>query len=288
MEIGFLAAFLGGVLALLSPCSALLLPAFLAATVRTKLGLLAHAGVFYLGLLLTLVPFGLGLGAFGSLLLDHRELLVGATAVILVVLGILQVLGRGFDVSRLLPGAQTLRERAAVGSGLARTLLLGAAGGVAGFCAGPILGAILTLAMGQASPVVSGVLMAMYGAGMVLPLTLIAAVWQHRPDRTRALLRGREFTLGGLRLHTTSVLTGVLLIVVGVLFWRTNGLLDVPSLVPTGVQARLQELGASVTGPVLDVLFVLALAAVVLGLWHLARRRSVAADDAPPQGEREP
>lgn len=56
MEIGLLAALLGGALALLSPCGALLLPAFFAATVGSRGTLLAHAAVFYLGMALLLVP----------------------------------------------------------------------------------------------------------------------------------------------------------------------------------------------------------------------------------------
>ena len=55
-DVGYLAAFLGGLLALLSPCSALLLPSFFAYAFTGRGRLLAHTGVFYLGLAATLVP----------------------------------------------------------------------------------------------------------------------------------------------------------------------------------------------------------------------------------------
>ena len=151
MEIGFLTAFLGGMLALLSPCSALLLPAFFASTVGAKLQLLMHGAVFYAGLVLTLVPFGLGLGALGALLVSERGLIIAVTSIVLVLLGIAQVFGFGFDLSRIIPGASRVQQNASNRTGLLRTLLLGAVGGVAGFCAGPILGAILTLALAQAT-----------------------------------------------------------------------------------------------------------------------------------------
>ncbi|HSL37639.1 MAG TPA: cytochrome c biogenesis protein CcdA, partial [Arthrobacter sp.] len=66
MDIGYAGAFLGGVLTLLSPCSALLLPAFFAYAFSTKSRLVARTGLFYLGLLSTLVPLGIFAGVLGS------------------------------------------------------------------------------------------------------------------------------------------------------------------------------------------------------------------------------
>src|SRR5699024_3208136 len=131
-------------------------------------------------------------------------------------LGIAQLLGFGFDPARLMPGADRLQSRTASATGLVKTLLLGAAGGVAGFCAGPILGAVLTLAAARGDAVGAGGLLAVYGAGMVLPLLLIAALWQKLGTRGRSALRGRTFTVLGRELHTTSALTGLLIIVVGI------------------------------------------------------------------------
>src|SRR5699024_363066 len=203
MEVGLLTAFLGGALALLSPCGALLLPGFFASTVTTRAALLPHALVFYLGLAVTLVPLGIGAGALGGLVLGHRTLLIGVTSAVLVLLGVLHALGLGFDLSRMAPGVDRLQQRSAHGSGYARTVVLGAVGGIAGFCAGPILGAVLTLAMGQGSMFLAGLLLAVYGAGMVVPLTVLAAVWYRLGERGRSRLRGREFTLLGRRLPTT-------------------------------------------------------------------------------------
>jgi cytochrome c biogenesis protein CcdA len=217
VEIGFLTAFLGGMLALLSPCSALLLPAFFASTVGAKLQLLTHGAVFYLGLILTLVPFGLGLGALGALLVSERGVIIAVTSAVLVALGIAQMFGFGFDLSRILPGMTRMQQDASMRTGFMRTLLLGAVGGVAGFCAGPILGAILTLALAQSNPWSAGAMLAVYGAGMVVPLIVIAALWRKMGDRGRRMLRGRSFTVFGREFHTTSVITGVVIIAVGIL-----------------------------------------------------------------------
>lgn len=278
MEIGFLTAFLGGMLALLSPCSALLLPAFFASTVGTKMQLLTHGAVFYVGLVLTLVPFGLGLGALGALLISERGLIIAITSVVLVALGVAQIFGLGFDLSRMLPGASRMQQNAATRTGFLRTLLLGAVGGVAGFCAGPILGAILTLALAQSNLWSAGVLMAVYGAGMVVPLVVIAALWQKMSPRRRRLLRGRTFTALGREFHTTSVITGTLIIAVGVLFWFTNGLVSMPALIPTDVQAWIQERGSLLADPIVDIIAILALTVLALAIWAFSRRRKLARD----------
>ncbi len=280
-EVGFLTAFFGGVLALLSPCSALLLPAFFASSVGARMQLLVHGFVFYLGLALTLVPFGLGIGAIGSLLVDHRGLIIGATAILLVVFGALQVFGVGFDVSRFIPGFEKLQQSSSRQSGFLQTLLLGATGGVAGFCAGPILGAILALGFAQANTLQAGTLLAVYGLGMVVPLVIIAAVWKKLGQKGQRALRGKGFQVFGRTFHTTQVITGLLLIAVGVLFWVTNGLVSAPSPVPADVLIWLQARGSFLSNPVVEIGAVVLLAAGALWAWFAWQRRGSAAAKTP-------
>ncbi|NLA30096.1 MAG: cytochrome c biogenesis protein CcdA [Propionibacterium sp.] len=272
MDIGLVSAVAGGTLALLSPCAALLLPAFFASTIGTGPRLLLHSAIFYLGLLTVLVPLGIGAGALGSLFMLHRQLIVLVASIVLVVLGIAQVLGFGFDPGRLLPGSANLSTRAASKTGIAKTFLLGASSGVSGFCAGPILGAVLTLAATRGDTISAAVLLAAYGLGMVLPLLIVAAIWQRLGVRGQQMLRGRTFTFLGRRFHTTSVITGLLIIGVGIVFWTTNGLVTAPELVPLETQIWLQQRAARLANPVLDVVAVLIPAALLLVIW--ARRRA--------------
>lgn len=118
-----------------------------------------------------------------------------------------------------------------------------------------------------------GVLLAVYGAGMVVPLMLIAALWQRLGARGQRVLRGRSVVVLGRRLHTTSIVTGLLIIGVGILFWTTNGLVGTPELVPLDVQVWLQGLVSRLTGSVLDVVVIVGLGAVVLVWWERRRRR---------------
>ncbi len=220
-DVSILAALAAGVLALLSPCSALLLPSFFAYAFAGGRALVARTMVFYLGLLLTLVPLGTGASAASSLFYGHRPLLIAVAGWTIIGLGVVQLLGRGFSV----PGSQRLQSALAArgGDGWGSTLLLGAVYGLAGFCSGPVLGAILTVAATQESPVQGGLLLAVYALGMALPLLVLALAWDRFDLGRRRWLRGRTVSWGRLRVHTTSLVSGLLFIAVGVVFLRFDG-----------------------------------------------------------------
>ena len=286
MEISVITAFLGGVLAILSPCGALLLPAFFASVIGRRLRLMLHGAIFYLGLVVTLVPLGLGIGALGNLLTVYRDVLIITTSIVLIVLGLAQAAGFGFDMSKMLPGAETLHQRAHQRSGWVRTFLLGAVSGVAGFCAGPILGAILTLALAQGDSLNAGIMLAVYGLGMVAPLTLLAAIWDKLSPRVMSVLRGRGFRFLGRQLHTTSVATGLLIVVVGIIFWTTNGLVRAPSLIPAGIQRGLQSYGSMLANPLLDAVILGALVVIIVTVWAIRRTRNRTKDQDTAQTQK--
>ena len=127
--------------------------------------------------------------------------------------------------------------------------------------------------MGQGSMTLAGILLAVYGAGMVIPLMLLAAVWDRLGARGRSMLRGREFTDLGRTLHSTTVITGIVIMALGVLFWVTNGLVTLPSLVPTSTLARWQESSAVLDEPLVQIAAIIALAALGLLLWWRRDRR---------------
>lgn len=274
MDIGLVSAFLGGILALLSPCAALLLPAFFASSVGSGPRLLLHGLFFYLGLLTLLVPLGLGAGFLGELFLTQRQTIIVISSLILIVLGVFQLFGHGFDLARMFPGQSGLQSRAAAATGIGKSFILGMTSSIAGFCAGPILGAVLTLAATSGNAFTSALILSAYGAGMVVPLLLIAALWTKLGTRGQRLLRGRTFNILGRQWHTTSVVTGLLIIVVGIVFWTTNGLVGMPGLVPAETQAWLQEAAAMFGNPVFDMVLIIVVAAVILIIWARKQRRA--------------
>lgn len=257
-DIGVVAAFLGGSLALLSPCSALLLPAFFAYSFSTRVRLLGRTLVFYAGLCLTLVPLGVA-GSFASrLFYGHRDLLITAGGWLLIVLGIAQVIGFGFGSRRMAQAAGRRRT----GSALS-VFALGAVYGLAGFCAGPILGGILTIAAVDGSPMRGGLLLAVYALGMAVPIFVLALLWDRYDLGRRRWLRGRTFNWGPFRLHSTSVIGGALFVVIGVLFLAFDGTSALPALISTDSEFGLEEKLTAIGDAVPDRLLLVGAAAFV-------------------------
>lgn len=261
MDIGFVAAVLGGLLALLSPCSALLLPSFFAYAFRDTGQLLLRTGVFYVGLCLTLVPLGAGSAMVSVLFYGHRDLLISVAGGLIIAFGVAQILGLGFTWG-VLARAQ---NRFAGGRGNLSVLGLGAVYGLAGFCSGPILGAVLTVAA-TGTPVRGMFLMAAYALGMVLPMFFLALLWDHFDLGGRQWLRGRTVELGPLRTHTTALLSGALFVGIGVLFVVFDGTASMTSLpgfdrmaeAADRAQGEFARLGTST-----DLIALVALAVVV-------------------------
>ncbi len=267
--VGLLVAFSAGVLALLSPCSALLLPSFFAYAFASRTMLLRRTLAFYGGLLLTLVPLGSGAGFASSLFYGHRTTLIALTGWTLVAIGTFQALGGGFALpfaSRL----QSLTARVG-GTGTASLVVLGAVYGLAGFCSGPVLGAILTMAA-TTSVLGGAVLLAVYGLGMSAPLFVLAALWDRLDLGRRRWVRGREFRLGPVRTHTTSLVAGLLFIGIGWLFLRYDGTAGVTGLLGLGdttdLETRVQDRVTDWVGavPVWAIAATVVVVAVVVAL----------------------
>ncbi len=239
-EVGLLAAFAAGVLALLSPCSALLLPSFFAYAFAGRSALLGRTAAFYGGLLLTLVPLGTGAAAASSLFYGHRATLIAVAGWTIVGLGVLQVFGRSFAM----PFAGRLQSwsssRFAHSASWVSTATLGAVYGLAGFCSGPVLGAILTMAATQGSPAQGGALLAVYALGMAAPLFVLALLWDRFDLGRRRWLRGRLLRLGPVRVHSTSLVSGVLFVVIGALFLRFDGTAGITGVLGLGDTSDLE------------------------------------------------
>ena len=279
-EVSFVGALVAGALALLSPCSALLLPSFFAYAFSSRTALLARTGVFYLGLLVTLVPLGTGAAAASAVFYGHRAALITVAGWSIIALGLLQVLGRGFTLPFVARLQSWSSAKGAGRGGYVSTFGLGAVYGLAGFCSGPVLGAILTVAATRSTPLEGGLLLAVYALGMSLPLFLLAALWDRHRLGERRWLRGRVLTLGRLRVHSTSLASGVLFVLIGALFLRYDGTAGVSGLLGLGdtteLEVSAQTAAAQATAAV-PLWLLPALVAVGAGgvAWSRARRRSI-------------
>ena len=196
-----LAAFVGGAVALFSPCCIVfLLPAYLASAVRNRRWrLLPLTFVFAAGLGTILVPLTLGVGLLAQTLTRyHVPLYVGGGA-LLVALGVLSLLGKSWSMPTF------ARAPAVDRADTAGMFSLGVFSGIASSCCAPVLAGIMTLSALSGSVIGATGLGVAYVFGMTFPLFVIALAWDRFGLADRPLLRDRAVTLrvAGRVLETT-------------------------------------------------------------------------------------
>lgn len=265
MEVSLLGAFVGGVLTLLSPCSVMLLPAFFSYAFADPRRLLARTGVFYLGLITTLVPLGVLAGTLGAFVNEHRQVFVAIAGGIVIVLGLVMLLGGQLPFLR---GPQAAAE----GTSTASVFALGTVYGLAGVCAGPLLGAVLTVAALSGNALWGGIVLLVFAAGMALPLLLLALLWGRMPWVKR-LVQPREVRIGRWRNTWTAIVGGLLTIMLGVLLIVTNGTESLGGVLGASDQLRLEGWAYQSTAAVPNWVVLVAAAALAAGAWFAVRRR---------------
>lgn len=264
MDIGYAGAFAGGILTLFSPCSALLLPAFFAYAFSTPRTLVVRTGVFYAGLVSTLVPLGIFAGVLGGLLTQHRDVLVTTAALLVMALGAVQILGIRMPA--------LFRRGTPSGTSRLSVYVLGSVYGVAGVCTGPILGSILTIAAVGSNGVYGGILLALYALGMALPLFILALVWDRLGISGRKWLRPRPLAIGSWSNSWIMIISGILAIGIGILLLMTNGTSTLGGVLSVGDQFALETTMSQTIGTVSNIAFI-AIAAVLLLVAALLYRR---------------
>lgn len=177
-SVGVGVAFVGGLLALLSPCSGAILPAFFAYGFDTRRSLLAATYAFYLGLATVFVPLGFAaslLARWTQALGDTTYVVTGVVLMALAVLTLADSLnGR---LQRFAWVQRALSAPARATSGNARAYLVGATFALATTsCTAPILGGIVALASGTGPQGIHAVaLFLAFALGIAAPLFLLAA-----------------------------------------------------------------------------------------------------------------
>jgi cytochrome c-type biogenesis protein len=243
-------AFVAGIFSILSPCSLPIVIGYFSLALqeqRERVGAMTIA--FLLGVGTTMAIVGAGFTALGSLAVDYQDQLAIVGGILIIAFGIMSLLGKGFGGLRIL-------QRPGGSSGGAYVYgLVFALGWTT--CVGPILGSILTLLLAEGSStagalslVAGGTLSLIYVLGLGLPILMLVGALQRAGQRSRLTraLRGRgwEFEIGGrvLYLHSTSVISGILLIGLGVLLMTGQ----MAALSQQLASSPLTELGLKVEG----------------------------------------
>ena len=219
-------AFLAGLASFLSPCVFSLVPAYIGYlggraaggdnTTGNRWATFSHGLAFVLGFSVVFIFLGVAASAFGGLLFDIRTWLAKIGGIIVVIFG-LHMIG----VFRIPFLEYDLRVHSQVDArwGYISSALMGVFFS-AGWspCVGPVLGAILTLALNGGSVYLGVKLLSAYSAGLAIPF-LIAALgigW------VSVILRKY-----GKVMRYVEIAMGILLVIVGaMLFLGTFELLS--------------------------------------------------------------
>lgn len=209
------AAFLGGAVALFAPCCiSVMLPAYFATSFRRRRALVSMTLVFALGIATVILPIAFGVSSITRVILGRHTLVYMAGATLMVTLGVVTLAGRRLPLPRL--GMQARPDR-----GPGAVFALGAFSGVASACCAPVLAGVVALS-GAASSFVAALLVGVaYVFGMVLPLFVIALLWDRYDWGHSGWLRGRQVTMRvGARtgtIHSSALTSGLIMIVMGAL-----------------------------------------------------------------------
>ncbi len=189
MEIGIVTAFLAGIISFLSPCVLPLAPPYLAYLGGTTIDQISgddaeidpavsrrvfiSAIFFVLGLGTVFVGLGMGASVIGQSLIQYKTVLAQVSGGIIVLLGLhfLHV----FRIPFLNYEARFDGPQAASSFGTSYVIGLAFAFGWTP-CIGPILGAILSLAMQEETLMSGTTLLAVYALGLGMPF-LVAALF---------------------------------------------------------------------------------------------------------------
>lgn len=214
-------AFVAGLFSFFSPCVFALVPAYVSyLSGRVASGeeggnpwgtlahTLSHGLTFVLGFSVVFVTLGVATSAFGSLLYDMRYILAKVGGIVVVVLGLHMI---GVYRIPFLEYDIRIQKMPDPKWGYLSSFLLGiffSAGWSP--CVGPVLGAILTLALNGGSVSKGASLLTAYSAGLAIPF-LISAMFI---GGVNAILR--EY---GKVMRYVEIAMGIMMVVIGIMLF---------------------------------------------------------------------
>ena len=277
VKVSFLIAFIAGILGILSPCILPFLPAYFSYTFKEKKNITKMTGVFFLGFSLVFVTMGIIAGYIGSQVLSiiQSGWLVTIAGLLIIFLGIISLLGKGFS--------SFIRLNSKVNNDVSGTFLLGiffAAGWTA--CLGPILAGILGIGAIMGNIGYSAILLFFYSLGNLVPLFILSIFYDRFNLSKSKFIKGKIFTfwIGGKKreIHSTNLLSGSMFVILGLVMIIYKGTSVVNNWDILGTKQYFYSIQdkligweqANLVGIILIILFI-----VVLGSSLLKRKNSV-------------
>ena len=217
-EVSIGLAFLAGLASFLSPCVFSLVPAYIGylggraaggeVTENNGLVTFTHGLAFVIGFSLVFITLGVATSAFGRLLFDLRFILSKVGGIVVIIFGLHMIGVFRIPLLEYDTRVQKMPDRK---WGYLSSALMGvffSAGWAP--CVGPVLGAILTLALNGGSISTGISLLSAYSAGLAIPF-LLAALGLGWVSVTL-----RKY---GKVMHYVEVAMGVVLVIIGIMLF---------------------------------------------------------------------
>ncbi len=215
-ETPFLVAFGAGLLSFLSPCVLPLVPVYLASLAgpeifvtgayKRRIPVFFHSLSFVIGFSIVFTILGAGVGLAGFAISAHLVLIRQIAGSLLIAFGLFMLVALKVP---WLNYERRLSSSLGVTTGYLRSLLTGGIFSLAWTpCVGPILGGILTLALGSETAWQGASLLAVYSLGLGLPFLIIGAAFGSITPLLRRINRYSNWIY---------IISGLLLIAVGIL-----------------------------------------------------------------------
>lgn len=286
-NISFVIAFVAGILSLLSPCILPTVPAFFAYTFKEKSAITRMTLVFFAGFAIVFVVLGMIAAYLGASLAAFPEqytFLPVIGGLFLIAMGVLELFGRGFsslirvrarttDAGRRTPKASyTSRHASHDTPGI---FIMGNAFAVGwSACLGPILFGILSIAAILGNYAYAAFLMLSYSLGIFVPLFILAFFYDKYNFGKSRFVRGKDVKISRWHVHSTKLISGLLFIVIGLVFIFFEGTAVVNTFDLTGTKQMFYDWQRSMLSQslALNVLGLIALVVLLYLIWRFVRK----------------
>ena len=203
-EIAYSTAYLAGIASFFSPCIFPIIPVYLSILSNGEKKSITKTFAFVLGLSVTYIVLGFGVGVIGDLFLDNKVRVIGG--IIVIILGLFQM-----DILKLKFLEKTkIMNYEGENQDIFSTFILGLTFSLGWTpCVGPILASILILASSSGNTSNSVMLMFIYLLGMATPFIIFSLV-------SKTLFKKMSFIKKYLSI--IKKIGGFLIIIMGLLF----------------------------------------------------------------------
>ncbi len=250
-SIPYTIAFIAGAISVISPCSLPLLLGYMAAMGKTRQSFLSGTLTFFTGLCVVWVLLGLFVSGIGTALVTSSSTLHSLAGLAMIVFGVVYIL----EVDLHLPRVARKAEVTTLGMflfGMLFTLAWAP-------CAGPILGGILMMTLGE-SPASGAFLMFLYALGFMLTAILLFLLAEKGGKKLRM---GKKVNILGKETGLTNLVGGLLLIAIGTVY-LLGGVSSLVELLTPLSNATVQIESAMMDNPAPFGIVLIAVSAVLV------------------------